>query len=343
MTDRPKTAEDKKILLGHGSGGLLGHALISDIFVRAFDNPLLSPLNDQAIFTLPRSRIAFTTDSYVVSPIFFPGGDIGKLSVCGTINDLAVGGARPMYLSASFIIEEGYSINALEKIARSMARAAKDAGVMIVTGDTKVVERGKGDGVFINTAGIGVVPDGLELSPTLIRPGDVVIASGDIGDHGIAIMTHREGIEMDAPVESDCAPLHSLVTDMLACGAHLKAMRDPTRGGVATILSEFAVASGCGFLIREDAVPVKDAVRGACELLGFDPLYLANEGKLITVVSKEDAEKTLDVMRKNPLGKDAAIIGEATEKPAGTVLLETSIGNKRILDMLSGEQLPRIC
>ena len=343
MTDRPKTAEDKKILLGHGSGGQLSHALISGIFVKAFDNPLLSPLNDQAVFSLPHSRVAFTTDSYVVSPIFFPGGDIGKLSVCGTINDLVVGGAKPLYLSASFIIEEGYSIKALEKIARSMAATAKDAGGLVVTGDTKVVERGKGDGVFINTSGIGVMPEGLELGPELIRPGDVVIASGDIGDHGIAIMTHREGIEMDVPVESDCAPLHSLVADMLSCSAGLKAMRDPTRGGVATILAEFASASGCGFLIREDAVPVKDAVRGACELLGFDLLYLANEGKLIAVVSKEEAERTLNVMRKNPLGRNAAIIGEAVEKPAGIVLLETSIGNRRILDMLSGEQLPRIC
>ena len=343
MTDKPETTEDKKILLGHGSGGLLSHALISDVFLKAFTNPLLSPLNDQAIFSLPPARVAFTTDSYVVSPIFFPGGDIGKLSVCGTINDLVVGGARPLYLSASFIIEEGYSIKALEKIALSMAATARDAGVLIVTGDTKVVERGKGDGVFINTAGIGIVPDGLELGPELIRPGDVVIASGTIGDHGIAIMMHREGIEMDVPVTSDCAPLHSLVEDMLSCGAGLKAMRDPTRGGVATLLAEFASASGCGFLIRETAVPVKDAVRGACELLGFDPLYLANEGKLIAVVSREHADKMLEAMRKNPLGRDAAIIGEVIEKPAGLVLLETSIGNRRILDMLSGEQLPRIC
>jgi len=343
MTDKPETTEDKKILLGHGSGGLLSHALISDVFLKAFTNPLLSPLNDQAIFSLPPARVAFTTDSYVVSPIFFPGGDIGKLSVCGTINDLVVGGARPLYLCASFIIEEGYSIKALEKIALSMAATAREAGVLIVTGDTKVVERGKGDGVFINTAGIGIVPDGLELGPELIRPGDVVIASGTIGDHGIAIMTHREGIEMDVPVTSDCAPLHSLVEDMLSCGAGLKAMRDPTRGGVATILSEFALASGCGFIIRETSVPVKDAVRGACELLGFDPLYLANEGKLIAVVSRENADKTLEAMRKNPLGRDAAIIGEVIEKPAGLVLLETSIGNRRILDMLSGEQLPRIC
>ncbi|MDP2689688.1 MAG: hydrogenase expression/formation protein HypE [Deltaproteobacteria bacterium] len=335
--------EEKKILLGHGSGGALSHALISEVFVKAFGNPLLAPLNDQAIFTLPSSRLAFTTDSYVVSPIFFPGGDIGKLSVCGTINDLAVGGARPVYLSASFIIEEGMGMDALERVAVSMAAAAKAAGVMIVTGDTKVVERGKGDKVFINTAGIGIVPDGLELTPALIRPGDVVIASGTIGDHGIAIMTHREGIEMDVPVESDCAPLHNLVGDMLAEGAGIRAMRDPTRGGLATILNEFASASGCGFLIREEDIPVREAVRGACEILGFDPLYLANEGKLIAVVASEDAERTLAVMKRNPLGADAAVIGEAVKAPAGKVLLETSIGNKRILDMLSGEQLPRIC
>ncbi|MFQ5735568.1 MAG: hydrogenase expression/formation protein HypE [Thermodesulfobacteriota bacterium] len=338
--------EEKKILLGHGSGGVLTHTLISEVFAKAFDNPLLSPLNDQAVFSMPARRLAFTTDSYVVSPIFFPGGDIGKLSVCGTVNDLAVGGARPVYMSASFIIEEGMPLGDLERVAESMAATAKEAGVLIITGDTKVVERGKGDGVFINTAGIGVVPDGMELSPSLIRPGDVVIASGDIGDHGIAIMTHREGIEMDVPVKSDCAPLHALVAEMLSrngWNAGIKAMRDPTRGGLATILNEFASASGCGFLIREDAVPVKEAVRGACELLGFDPLYLANEGKLVAVVAKEDAEGTLAAMRRSPLGAGAAIIGEAIEKPAGKVLLETSIGNRRILDMLSGAQLPRIC
>ncbi len=335
--------EEKRILLGHGSGGALSHALISEVFVTAFGNPLLSPLNDQAVFTLPSSRLAFTTDSYVVSPIFFPGGDIGKLSVCGTINDLAVGGARPVYLSASFIIEEGLSVDDLTRVARSMAAAAREAGVLIVTGDTKVVERGKGDGVFINTAGIGVVADGVELSPALIRPGDVVICSGTIGDHGMAIMTRREGLEMDVPVESDCAPLHSLVADMLASGAGIRAMRDPTRGGLATILNEFASTAGCGFLIREDDVPVREAVRGACELLGFDPLYLANEGKLVAVVAKESVQTVLAAMRNNPLGANAAVIGEAVEKPAATVLLETSIGNRRILDMLSGEQLPRIC
>ncbi len=333
----------KKILLGHGSGGILSRRLIEEVFVPAFDNPLLSPLNDQALFRLNASKVAFTTDSYVVNPIFFPGGDIGKLAVCGTINDLAVGGATPLYLSASFIIEEGLDFSDLKKIVLSMSEAAKKSNVQIVTGDTKVVERGKGDALFINTAGIGVVGDSVNLSPTLIMPGDAVIVSGSMGDHGIAIMTHREGIEMDAPVESDCAALHELTSDMLRACPGIKAMRDATRGGLATVLNEFAASSNTAIVIREADVPVKDAVKGACEILGFDPLYLANEGKLVAVVPEEDAGRCLAAMRKNHLGKDAAIIGRVAAEPKGKVLLETSIGNKRILEMLSGEQLPRIC
>jgi hydrogenase expression/formation protein HypE len=338
--------KNELILLGHGSGGSLTRSLIEDVFVSAFDNPILSPLNDQAILNVTGaggSRLAFTTDSYVVDPIFFPGGDIGKLSVCGTINDLAVGGAKPLYLSASFIIEEGMSLRELDRVVRSMALTAKTAGVMIVTGDTKVVERGKGDKLFINTTGIGSLDDSIDLSPTLIKPGDLIIVSGTIGDHGIAILTHREGIDMQTPIESDCAPLHELINDMLSVSNGIKAMRDATRGGIATVLNEFAATSGCALLISECDIPVKDAVRGACEILGFDPLYLANEGKLVAVVSECSAEKTISVMKQNILGRDAAIIGRVVEEPTGKVLLETPIGNKRILGMLSGEQLPRIC
>ncbi|MBI4949883.1 MAG: hydrogenase expression/formation protein HypE [Deltaproteobacteria bacterium] len=335
--------KNSNILLGHGSGGKLTRRLIEDVFAAAFKNDLLAPLNDQAIFSLPPGRLAFTTDSYVVNPIFFPGGDIGKLSVCGTINDLVVGGAVPAYLSASFIIEEGMDMDELVMIVRSMAETAAASGVSIVTGDTKVVERGKGDRVFITTTGIGVVRDSLDLSPSRIRPGDAVILSGTIGDHGIAIMTKREGIEMDVPVESDCAALHTLTRDMLATGGEIRAMRDPTRGGLATVLNEFAGSSNTAIAVREDSIPVKEAVKGACEILGFDPLYLANEGKLVAVVAKGSAEKVLFAMKRNTLGRDAAIIGEVRETPKGTVLLETSIGNIRIIDMLSGEQLPRIC
>lgn len=337
-------ASGGRIELSHGSGGSRTRGLIEDVFVAAFGNEYLSALNDQAIFRLPDRRLAFTTDSYVVKPLFFPGGDIGKLSVCGTVNDLAVGGARPVYLSASFIIEEGLEMDTLSRIVESMAFSARDAGVMIVTGDTKVVERGKGDGIFINTAGIGVVEESLILSPSCIRPGDAVIVSGDIGDHGIAVLTHREGIEMEVPVESDCAALHGLIGLLLAeCPGAVRAMRDPTRGGVATVLNEFASASGTCVTVFEDSVPVKDAVRGACELLGFDHLYLANEGKIVAVVGKDSADKAVAALKRHPLGKDAAIVGSVTEGPKGRVLLETSIGNRRILDMLSGEQLPRIC
>lgn len=337
------TERDKTVLLAHGSGGSYSRRLIEDVFAKAFSNPLLAPLNDQAVFSLEGEKLAFTTDSYVVNPIFFPGGDIGKLSVCGTINDLAVGGAEPVYLSASFIIEEGLPMEELKKVVDSMAVTARAAGVHIVTGDTKVVERGKGDKVFITTTGIGVVR-GMELSPANIRPGDAVLVSGTMGDHGIAIMTHREGIMMDAPVVSDCAPLHTLARDILsAVPSGVRAMRDPTRGGLATVLNEFAASCGCCVALKEEALPVKEAVRGACELLGFDPLYLANEGKLVAVVDGKDAGAALSAMRANPLGKDAAIVGTVIEAPKGKVLLETPIGNRRIIDMLSGEQLPRIC
>lgn len=332
-----------RILLSHGSGGKLSYQLIHEIFLKAFNNEFLSPLNDQAIFNLPTSRLAFTTDSYVVNPIFFPGGDIGKLSVCGTINDLAVGGAEPLYLSASFIIEEGILIEELRIIVESMAQTANHAKVKIITGDTKVVERGKGDKLFINTSGIGIVKDGIHLSPLFIRPGDVILVSGHLGDHGMAILCHREGIQMETPVQSDCAALHELVQDVISRSQGIRAMRDPTRGGLATTLNELAASSGYGMIIKEEDIPVKEAVKGACEILGFDPLYLANEGKLIAIASKDSADTVLEVMRKHPLGKDASIIGTVIDEPQGKVLLETSIGNRRILDMLSGEQLPRIC
>ena len=332
-----------RILLSHGSGGKLSYQLIHEIFLKAFDNEFLSPLNDQAVFSLPASKIAFTTDSYVVNPIFFPGGDIGKLSVCGTINDLAVGGAEPLYLSVSFIIEEGFLVEELKMVVDSMSRTAKHAGVKIITGDTKVVERGKGDKLFINTTGIGVIKDGINLSPSLIRPGNAIIVSGSMGDHGMAILSHREGIQMEIPVESDCAALHELVKDVISQSDGIIAMRDPTRGGLATTLNEMALSSGCGMIIKESNIPVKEEVKGACEILGFDPLYLANEGKLVAIVSKDSTNTVLEAMEKTPLGRNAAIIGTVVDKPQGKVLLETSIGNKRILDMLSGEQLPRIC
>ncbi|MDH4100791.1 MAG: hydrogenase expression/formation protein HypE [Nitrospirota bacterium] len=332
-----------RILLAHGSGGKLSQQLVQDIFLKAFDNELLAPLNDQAVFSLAASRHAFTTDSFVVKPIFFPGGDIGKLAVCGTINDLAVGGAEPLYLSASFIIEEGTAVEDLRQVVESMARTAKDAGVPIVTGDTKVVERGKGDGIFINTAGIGVISNGHNLSPLTIRPGDAIIVSGAMGDHGITIMAHRDGLQMDVPVESDCAPLHGLVKVVLAESNGVRAMRDPTRGGLATTLNELAASGGSGMLIREDDIPIRDAVRGACEIMGFDPLYLANEGKLIAIVSPDSAQPVLAAMKSHPLGRDAAVIGKVMEAPKGKVLLETSLGVTRILDMLAGEQFPRIC
>lgn len=332
-----------KILLSHGSGGKLSYQLTQEIFLKAFDNELLSPLNDQAVFDLPASRLAFTTDSFVVNPIFFPGGDIGKLSVCGTVNDLAVGGAEPLYLSASFIIEEGILIEELQTIVDSMAQTAHHAGVKIVTGDTKVVENGKGDKLFINTSGIGIIKNGISFSPLLIRPGDMILVSGYMGDHGIAILCHREGIQMEVPVESDCAPLYGLVHDIISQSDGIRTMRDPTRGGLATTLNELAISSNYGMVIKEDLIPVKEEVRGACEILGFDPLYLANEGKIIAIASQESAPAVLEIMKKNPLGKEASLIGTVVDKPQGKVLLETSIGNKRILDMLTGEQLPRIC
>ena len=337
-----EASEDEKILLAHGSGGKLSHDLVEKGFLPSFDNPLLSRLDDSAVFEAA-GRLAFTTDSYIVTPIFFPGGDIGKLAVCGTVNDLAMSGATPLYLSVSFIIEEGFSMGDLGRIVTSIQQAANEAGAKVVTGDTKVVNRGSADRLFINTAGVGVIPDGVDISGSNARAGDRVILSGPIGDHGIAIMSEREGLKFSSPVKSDCAPLNHLVSEMLEVSSEIHCLRDPTRGGLATTLNEFAAQSGVGIVIHEDAVPVRDAVRAACEMLGFDPLYVANEGKLVAVVGADDAERVVERMRKSRYGADAAIIGEITEDHPGKVVLRTSLGASRIVDMLVGELLPRIC
>ncbi|HEX5228975.1 MAG TPA: hydrogenase expression/formation protein HypE [Bryobacteraceae bacterium] len=337
-------AARERIVLGHGSGGRLSAELLRDIFLPLFSNPVLDRMDDQAVVEVGGARLAFTTDSFVVRPLFFPGGDIGSLAVHGTVNDLAMGGALPLYLSAGFILEEGFPTEELRRIAASMARAAAEAGVAIVTGDTKVVERGKGDGVFINTTGIGIVPNGVRLGANQARPGDRVILSGPIGDHGIAILAQREGLEFDTEILSDSAPLHNLVARMLhtAAGA-IRCMRDPTRGGVSSSLNEIAAQSGVSIRIEETAIPVRDEVRGACELLGLDPLYVANEGKLIAIVGPEAVDEVLDAMRQDPRGAGAAVIGTAGEESPGLVTMRTAFGSTRIVDMLAGEQLPRIC
>lgn len=333
-----------RVDLTHGSGGRAMAQLIGEIFRDSFDNDLLAQGNDQAVFDPPPGRLAMTTDGYVVSPLFFPGGDIGSLAVHGTVNDLAMAGARPLHLSASFILEEGFPLADLHRIAQSMGAAAREAGVKIVTGDTKVVERGKADGVFISTTGIGAVPDGLHLSGDRARPGDVILVSGSIGDHGVAIMSSRENLQFDTQILSDSAALHGLVAEMVAaCGPDLRLMRDPTRGGLAATLNEIAHQSGVGIRIEEDAVPVKREVAAACELLGLDPLYVANEGKLVAFVAAEAAETLLAAMRGHPLGRESAIIGHVVHDEHRFVQMATSFGGERIVDWLSGEQLPRIC
>lgn len=329
-----------KVLLGHGSGGSLMHKLIREYLVPSFE---LKDIGDSAILSLNPHNIAFTTDSYVVSPLFFPGGSIGELSVYGTVNDLSVAGAMPLFLTAGLIIEEGFPMEDLKRIVSSMAEAARRAGVKIVAGDTKVVNRGKGDGIFINTSGIGLLYEGVNISPRNIRKGDVVIVSGEIGNHGMAIMAERNGITFDPPLRSDTAPLNGLVRNMIEVSRDIHFMRDPTRGGLATTLKEVALESGLCIRINEEAIPVPEQVAGACELLGLDPFYIANEGILIAIVNRDDAEKILYAMRGHPLGRKAAIIGEVDDSPKGMVLLETSIGGTRILEMLQGEQLPRIC
>jgi len=331
-----------KILLAHGSGGRLAHQLVEREFVKALANPLLAKLDDSAVFEI-EGRLAFTTDSYTVSPIFFPGGDIGKLAVCGTVNDLAMSGAKPLYLSLAFIIEEGLSQKELSQIVVSIQKAAQEAGVKIITGDTKVVNRGSADRLFINTAGIGIIPEGVDISGSNARPGDKVILSGAIGEHGIAVLSRREGLSFSTDLESDCAPLAKLVMEMLAASPNIHCLRDPTRGGLATTLNELATQSRVGIMIEEEKVPAREEVLAACEMLGLDPLYIANEGKLIAIVSAEDAERVLSAMSRNHYGKEAAIIGEVTTKHPGRVVMKTSLGTTRIVDMLVGDPLPRIC
>lgn len=333
------------ILLGYGSGGKLTHELISDLFVRYFGNEILESQTDSAVLKIESDRLAFTTDSFVVDPVFFPGGDIGKLAVAGTVNDLAVSGATPLYLSSSFIIEEGFSFAELETIVKSMADEAQKAGVLIVTGDTKVVNKGKCDKVFVNTTGIGVLPENrVEIgSGKNIETGDKIIINGTIADHGMCIMAAREGLSFTSEIESDCACLNGMIKDVLDVSENIKFMRDATRGGLATVLCELAEDRGFGIEINESSIPVNENVRGICELLGFDPLYVANEGKVVMVVGKDDAEKVLGTLRKNEFGRNAAIIGEVTSEHYGKAWLTTGIGGRRIIDMLAGEQLPRIC
>jgi hydrogenase expression/formation protein HypE len=331
------------IIIGHGGGGKLSAELIEHLFLPAFRNPTLENLGDSSVLTVPSGRLAFSTDSFVVHPLFFPGGSIGDLAVNGTVNDLSMSGARPLYLSAGFIIEEGFLVSSLAQIVHRMAQAAKTAGVQIVTGDTKVVEKGHGDGCYINTAGIGLVPDGLHIGPTHAQPGDAVILSGTIGDHGMAIMSVRESLEFETIIQSDCAALNSLVEAMLETTHDIHVLRDPTRGGVASSLNEIAAQSKVGIMIDETKIPVKPDVHSACELLGMDPIYVANEGKLIAIVAAHAAEAVLARMRSHALGADAAIIGTVTAKHPGMLVARTGIGGTRVIPMQIGEQLPRIC
>jgi len=333
---------DDSILLAHGSGGKLSHELVEKKFLPFLANPALNKLDDSAIFEAS-GRLAFTTDSYVVNPIFFPGGDIGKLAVCGTVNDLAMNGARPLYLSLSAIIEEGFLLSELERIMQSIKKAAEEAEVSIITGDTKVVNRGQADKLFITTSGVGIISPGVDISGANARSRDKILLSGTVGDHGIAIMSQREGLRFSMTLESDCAPLNKLVSQMLEVSSGIHCLRDPTRGGLATTLNELAMQSKVGIVVEEAEIPVKEEVKAACELLGLDPIYVANEGKLVAVVDPANANKILARMRKNNYGKDAAIIGEVTKERPGKVVMKTKLGPSRIVDMLSGELLPRIC
>jgi hydrogenase expression/formation protein HypE len=335
--------DPREVLMGHGSGGKLTARLVEELLLPAFANPALDPLDDQAYVEVGGARLAFTTDSFVVTPLFFPGGDIGELAVNGTVNDLAMGGARPLFLSLALILEEGFPLDDLRRVVESVRRAAAAAGVLVVTGDTKVVNRGKGDGVFVNTAGIGAPIPGVDLSSRRVAPGDAVLLSGAIGDHGVAILSRREGLEFGGDLRSDTAPLHGLVADVLAAYPGVHALRDPTRGGVAATLVEIASRRRVGIEADERALPVHDAVRGACEMLGLDPLHVANEGKLVAFVPEEGAEAVLAAMRRHPLGREAARIGRVTAEHPGFVALRTPIGGHRVLDLPYGEALPRIC
>lgn len=331
------------IILGHGGGGKLSSELVEHIFLPAFANEKLEGLGDSTVFNVESGRMAFSTDSYVVQPLTFPGGSIGDLAVNGTVNDLAMSGAKPLYLSAGFIIEEGFPVAQLKKIADDMGAAAKKAGVTIVTGDTKVVERGHGDGCYINTAGVGVVPEGVNIAPSNARPGDVVLVSGTIGDHGMAIMSVREGLEFEAQISSDTAPLNELVEDILKACPDVRVLRDPTRGGLAASLNEIASASNCGIVIEESNLPINSTVQSACEILGFDPMLVANEGKLVCIVPGSAAGDLLLALKSNPFGINAAVIGTVVEDHPGMVIAKTPIGASRVITLPIGEQLPRIC
>jgi len=345
ITTTTMTTLNKSILLGHGSGGKLSHDLIDNLFAKHFSNPILAQQSDSAIIPINDSQLAFTTDSFVVDPIFFPGGNIGNLAIAGTVNDLAVSGATPQYLSVGFIIEEGFSYSELEEIVISMAEDAKKAGVKIVTGDTKVVDKGKCDKVFINTSGIGILKkENIEISSGLrIKPGDKIIINGSIGDHGMSVMAARNELNIRTHIKSDCACLNHMIADVLKVSNSIKFMRDATRGGLGTVLSELVKNNDFGIQINEDKLVIHENVRGLCELLGFDPLYVANEGKVVMVVGSDDAEKVLNTMKKSPFGKEAAIIGEIMQDHTGMAWLNTVVGGKRVIEMLSGQQLPRIC
>jgi hydrogenase expression/formation protein HypE len=332
-----------EIVLAHGSGGKLSHQLMEKMVLPQFRNELLEPLHDGAIFSIGGQRVAFSTDSYVVNPIFFPGGDIGKLAVHGTVNDLAMCGARPLYLSVGFILEEGTPMEDFWRVVQSMREAAATAGVILVTGDTKVVDRGKADKIFINTSGIGVIPDGINIAPTRAQVGDKIIMSGAMAVHGIAIMSVREGLEFESEIASDTAPLNGLVETILAASKDIHVLRDPTRGGITSALTEIAQAAKVGMLLNEDAIPISEDVKGACEILGLDPLYVANEGKLLAIIAAQDVDLVLSAMKSHPLGKQAAVIGAVIDEHPGMVMMKTRVGGTRVVDMLSGEQLPRIC
>jgi hydrogenase expression/formation protein HypE len=339
---RPKL-RDELVTLAHGAGGKATRMLVEGLFVEELANPLLEPLGDSALVEVNGSRLAFTTDSYVVKPVFFPGGDIGGLAVNGTVNDLAVSGAEPLALSAGFVVEEGFPVADLRRIAGSMARAAAGVGVPVATGDTKVVERGHADGVYVNTAGVGAVPADVALGPERVRPGDRVLVSGTLGDHGMAVMIARGELDLEVVLESDTAPVHELARGLLELGPAIRWLRDPTRGGLATALNELAQQAELAVVLDEATLPLRPAVVGACEILGIDPLYVANEGKLVAVVAQEKAESAVGSLRAHPLGAEAALIGEIRAEPEGLVVLDTALGGSRIVDMLVGDPLPRIC
>jgi hydrogenase expression/formation protein HypE len=336
-------AHTEQIVLGHGSGGKLSHDLVRKLFLPAFDNAALRAGDDAAVTPVNAGRLAISTDAHVVWPLFFPGGDIGKLAVCGTVNDVAMLGAAPLYLSAGFILEEGLELDILCRVVESMRLAAAEAGVQIVTGDTKVVQKGKADGLYITTTGVGVLPEGMVIGGACARPGDVVILSGPMGDHGIAVLSARGELGFEAEVQSDVAPLNHLVAAMLKASRQVHVLRDPTRGGVATTLNEIARQSGVGIVLDETRLPVRPAVGAACEMLGFDPLYVASEGKLLALVGREDADKVLAAMKATRYGEEAVVVGEVRPEPPGRVLLKTALGSHRVVDVLAGEMLPRIC